>query len=53
MGAEDTRLELEALHYTYAEAVIVLREQPLSGKVALTPHTGATEGSQCFTECRL
>ena len=41
MDAEDIELELEALQFTYAEAVTVLREHPLSVKVAIAPHTGA------------
>ena len=41
MDAEDIELELEALQFTYAEAVTVLREYPLSVKVAIAPHTGA------------
>ena len=41
MDAEDIELELEALQFTYAEAVTVLGEQPLSVKVAIAPHTGA------------
>ena len=44
MDIEDIGLELEALQYTYAEAVTVLREKPLSIKIAIAPHTGATGG---------
>ena len=44
MNAADMELELEALQFTYAEAVIILREHPLSVKVAIAPHTGADNG---------
>ena len=44
MDAEDIELELEALQFTYAEAVTILREHPLSVKIAVAPHTGADNG---------
>ena len=44
MDAEDIELELEALQFTYAEAVTIHKELPLSVKVAIAPHTGADNG---------
>ena len=44
MDAEDIELELEALQFTYAEAVTIFREHPLSVKIAIAPHTGADNG---------
>ena len=45
MLAEQVSAELEALQYTYEEAIVILKESPLHICVGIAPHTGdlATE----------
>jgi len=40
MEAEELDIELEALCFTYAEALTVLHEDPLTVKLAAAPYTG-------------
>ena len=40
MELEEATIELEALRFTYAEALTVLHEDPLRVKLAAAPYTG-------------
>ncbi len=40
MTSEDLSVELEALRFTYAEALTLLQEEPMTVKVASAPYTG-------------
>ena len=40
MSSEDLSVELEALRFTYAEALMLLQEEPMTVKVATAPYTG-------------
>ena len=38
--SEDLSVELEALRFTYPEALTLLQEEPLTVRVASSPYTG-------------
>ena len=40
MRSEELNVELEALRFTYAEALTLLQEEPLAVRVATSPYTG-------------
>ena len=40
MISEELSIEIEALRFTYAEAVTLLQEEPMTVRVATSPYTG-------------
>ncbi len=40
MSSEELSIELEALRFTYAEALTLIQEEPMTVKVATSPYTG-------------